>query len=396
MAIRPIILAGGVGQRLAPLSSPSYPKFLLTLGGKKSLIERACQLVSQDKSDLFAEPVIITNQLYRSLLKERLGKQHPLLMILEPQVRNTAASVALALSFMVERAKEDIILILPSDHIITDEERFHSALRLALKSIFNHIMVFGIMPSHPSPHYGYIEKGQALTDAIFKVKHFIEKPSAEKARDYIDKGQFFWNAGIFLADKKALQKDFLRHAPDIWQIAHNAFLKASYKNESFYIGDDFNKSAAIPFDKAVMEKTNKALMMEMVMGWSDIGSFYEITRHVQMMMSQKKEKIRHYDWGCDYIFDHLPNQIITMLCVNPQKRIDSSAHKAQSATHQTAQTSQSVAGYWVMVEGVAHITSKRDIFELKPYQKIDFDKNAPFQLENKSDKPIFLIEGRWI
>ena len=264
------ILAGGKGTRLFPLSRESYPKQFLKLFGNKSLFQETFLRFFPEFSpeDIF----ILTNERYKFLVKEQLdelGVQIPQKNLLfEPISRNTAPAIALLSKFLTEILDnpEESLLIVPSDHFIAPKEKFLELVKKSEEAIHRgFIVTFGINPSYPSTGYGYIEVGEPVLTDTYKVVKFHEKPSLERAMEYLKTGRYFWNSGIFGFTPETIYGEFKNCHPQIY-----AFIE-KYSFEEFV--EHYGELPDISIDYAVMEKTKRAVVIPANLTWSDIGSW---------------------------------------------------------------------------------------------------------------------------
>jgi mannose-1-phosphate guanylyltransferase/mannose-6-phosphate isomerase len=288
-AIFPVILSGGSGTRLWPLSRSKYPKQFIHFfnGSGPSLLGAALKRLDPDEG--FREPILLCNNDHRFLVKEELERagltaKH---IILETVARNTAAAITVAAIQVARENPSDILAVMPSDHVIRDEARFAEAVRQAAKvAESGRLVLFGIKPSSPHTGYGYIRQGEALAGCnagAFAVNAFIEKPDEEMARHFHSSGDYFWNSGIFVFRAGAFLEELKRLEPRIFEAA-NAALASAQDDLGFRRLDlaAYSTSPAISIDYAVMEKTSLAAVLPVDVGWSDVGSWsslWEISPH---------------------------------------------------------------------------------------------------------------------
>ncbi len=277
LTIHPVILSGGAGSRLWPLSREHYPKPLLPLVGDKSLLEQtACRL---DGLPAVAAPVLVCNEEHRFLTAEqlrRIGKPAAAIL-LEPMGRNTAPALTLAALFLLEQGQDEIMLVMPADHVIPDIAAFQAAvLQGAQLAAAGQLVAFGIVPTHAETGYGYIRKGAALESSAgaFKVAEFVEKPDAATARGYLDAGTYLWNSGIFMLRPSRWLEELGQHRPDILKSCRTAYERGA-RDSDFRRVDAaaFKACPSDSIDYAVMEKTDRAAVVALDAGWSDIGSW---------------------------------------------------------------------------------------------------------------------------
>lgn len=263
--IRPVILAGGAGTRLWPLSTIARPKHLLPLLGERSLFEQTLDRFGEQ----FASPIIVANQAQEADLRSLAADAAAI--ILEPCKRDSAAAIALAAA---SAGDDELLLICPSDHHIGDLAAFHTAIALAREAAESgHIVTFGIEPDHPSTGFGYISAGEG-GDHLRPVDRFIEKPPLEKAQQMIEAGGHYWNAGIFLASAKVWRAELRQYESAILAAAQEALDKSERDGSVIRVDETaFARSPSKSIDYAVMERSSRVYVVPVSMGWSDIGSW---------------------------------------------------------------------------------------------------------------------------
>ncbi|WP_297890295.1 mannose-1-phosphate guanylyltransferase/mannose-6-phosphate isomerase [Sulfurihydrogenibium sp.] len=273
--MKAVILAGGSGTRLYPMSRKNFPKQFLTFGDNQSLLQKTVKRISKaiDKNN---DLIIISNQEYQFHVKNQLKDliDGNLNLILEPKGKNTAPAIALAVKYAVEKLgclEDEILFISPSDHIIYPEDKFVEYLKKVEDyAKEGYIVTFGINPSKPETGYGYIEADYPIKEA-YKVKQFHEKPDLATAQKYLLSGNYFWNSGMFAFSIKTILEEFKNHAPEIYNLIDNK----TYEE----VLDSFNQMPDISIDYAIMEKTDKAIVLPLNISWSDVGSWdsvYEV------------------------------------------------------------------------------------------------------------------------
>ncbi|MEL6373407.1 MAG: mannose-1-phosphate guanylyltransferase/mannose-6-phosphate isomerase [Pseudomonadota bacterium] len=278
-AIFPVILSGGSGTRLWPLSRAMYPKQFINFfngDGRSFLGDTLARL---DRGNGFREPILLANNDHRFLVKEELDESglDARSIILEPIARNTAPAIAVAALAASAEDANAIIVVMPSDHVIEHPERFAIAVANAAKvAATGRLVLFGIKPSSPHTGYGYIRQGDTVEgfSGAFKVAAFYEKPDKATAESYLADGNFFWNSGIFVLHARTFLEEIGRLEPKILEAAQSALANA---------GDDlgftrldahaFAQSPSISVDYAVMERTSAAAMLPIDVGWNDVGSW---------------------------------------------------------------------------------------------------------------------------
>ncbi|HBM7836982.1 TPA: mannose-1-phosphate guanylyltransferase/mannose-6-phosphate isomerase [Escherichia coli] len=273
----PVIMAGGTGSRLWPMSRELYPKQFLRLYGQRSMLQET--VLRLDDVDA-REPVVICNQEHRFLVAEQLRQINKLShnIILEPVGRNTAPAIALAALSAIENGDDPILLVLAADHIINNKLAFHQAIKSAFKfALQGRLVTFGIVPTGPETGYGYIHRGQEETldeQIAYQVSRFVEKPNKETAESYIASGEYYWNSGMFMFRAKKYLEELEKFRPDILDACKAAIQGCKESDE--FIKVDRDLFIACPdelVDYAVMEKTTDAVVVGLDADWSDVGSW---------------------------------------------------------------------------------------------------------------------------
>ena len=273
--IVPVILAGGAGTRLWPLSRPDRPKQFLALVDNRSLFQNTA-LRLKGRAE-FAPPLVVCNVEHRFIAAEQLRAIgiEPHAIVIEPEGRNTAPAAALA---ALTLAKDDAtMLLLPADHTIADAGAFCDAVaRGSAAARLGHLVTFGILPDRPETGYGYVRGGGELDGlaGCFAVERFVEKPDRATAKGYLADGRFYWNSGIFLAGARPFLDELARHRPDIAEGCTEALVKARHDGAFVWPASEaFCAIAGESIDYAVMEHTRRAALVPVEMGWSDVGSW---------------------------------------------------------------------------------------------------------------------------
>lgn len=284
-----VILAGGVGRRFWPYSRKSYPKqFLDFFNSGESLLQMTCKRI--EKSIPIERVIISTNQRYRDIVKEQLPHLPPQNILCESQNRNTASSIAYATRHLYELDPNAVVVITPSDHLVTDSVAFGELIIEAAQYAISEekIVTLGIKPIYPEVGYGYIQahpspvtpKHEEPSSACYPVKTFIEKPNSEMARILVDSGEFYWNSGLFVAKASVLIEEIKRHVPEIAERLYADSAVWGGEGEEVFVHETLPYCPNISFDYAVMEKSEEVLMLVAEMGWTDVGTWsstYQLT-----------------------------------------------------------------------------------------------------------------------
>lgn len=270
--ITPVILAGGTGSRLWPLSRAMYPKQFIPLIGNETMLQATVNRLN----GLPCQPaMVICNEMHRFIAAEQLRylPEQPSI-ILEPASKNTAPALALAAIQARKDGKDPLLLVLAADHLITDNARFHSALQAAIPlAEQGKLVTFGIVPSNPEIGYGYVRRGETLPDGTsFTVDRFVEKPDAVTAESYVLSGEYYWNSGMFMFRASRYLEELEAYRPDIFLACCGAMENTTSDLDFIRIDPDpFNACPDDSVDYAVMEKTTDAVVVPMDAGWSDVG-----------------------------------------------------------------------------------------------------------------------------
>ncbi len=281
MKITPIILSGGSGTRLWPLSRSLNPKQFLNLVDEFSLFQKTALRVKNE--EIFHNPIVVCNNEHRFIAAEELQKINvtPKLIILEPTGRNTAPAITVAALNAVESKSDDLILVMPSDHVIQDEKSFIENVQASVKAAQEgYLITFGIIPNTPETGYGYIKRSKKLAnfDNVFEVEKFIEKPKKEVAEEFLKQGEYLWNSGIFMFRASIYLEVLQKLEKDIFIHCCGAYNKA-IKDLDFVrlFAEDFEKCSNISVDYAVMENAEKVAVVPISVGWSDVGNWQALS-----------------------------------------------------------------------------------------------------------------------
>jgi mannose-1-phosphate guanylyltransferase/mannose-6-phosphate isomerase len=447
--IHPIILSGGAGSRLWPLSRALFPKQLLALTGERSLIQ---ETVARAAGDGFGPPLIVCNVEHRFLIAEQMREAgvKPSAIVLEPEGRNTAPAAAIAALLVAKQDPDTLMLLMPADHVIRDTAAFCRAVdQAAAAAREGHLVTFGITPDAPETGYGYIRKESALPSlrGCYAVAQFVEKPDAATAASYVASGEYSWNSGMFLFQASTFLAELEKLEPDLLADCRAA-VQAGKQDLDFFRLDAqaFAKARSISIDYAVMERTDKAALVPVQMGWSDIGSWdslWSATARDQAGNAMKGD-VLHYGARNSYLRSEGPlvaavgvenmvvvattdavlvshksasqdvKQIVERL--KAQGRELHNSHRKvfrpwgsyegidTGPTHQvkhitvnpgaklSLQMHHKRAEHWIVVSGEAQVTCGDRVFPLKENESTYIPLGAKHRLENLGPEPLHLIE----
>jgi mannose-1-phosphate guanylyltransferase/mannose-6-phosphate isomerase len=275
MQITPVILSGGSGTRLWPLSRKEYPKQYLPLVGCNTMLQETILRLSG--LDNLADPIIVCNADHRFLVAEQCQQidiKNPTIL-LEPVGRNTAPAIAAAALQSHQTSDDTVLLVLSADHVIQDIDAFHEAINIASKQAQEgKLATFGIVPTDANTGYGYIKSSKINTDSAYKVEEFVEKPDLETAEKYLDQGNHLWNSGMFMFKADTLIDELTTHSPDIFKAVSRAVKNATQDLDFIRLEEQsFALSPGDSIDYALMEKNINVVVVPLDAGWSDVGSW---------------------------------------------------------------------------------------------------------------------------
>jgi mannose-1-phosphate guanylyltransferase/mannose-6-phosphate isomerase len=435
----PVILSGGVGSRLWPLSREHYPKQLLPLVNEQTLLQNTVTRL-QDLPNQ-ADPLIICNESHRFLVAEQLRniEVNPEHIVLEPIGRNTAPAVAIAALLASE---EDLLLVLPADHFISDTDKFCEAVKegIALAEQ-NKLVTFGIVPNRPETGYGYI-KAQGVS-----VERFVEKPDLETAQQYLDSKEYYWNSGMFLFKASEYISELEKFAPEILEVCRQSIANAKQDQDFLRLDSStFEQSPSISIDYAVMEKTQQAAVIPLNAGWNDVGawsSLWEIseqdsdnnvilgdvlTENAQNCYLRAENRllaaigvtdltivetadavlVAHKDHVQDVkkIVSHLKEQNRSEIelhrqvyrpwgsyeCIDSEQRFQVKRITVNPGASLSLQMHYHRSEHWIVVKGTARITRDDESFILSENQSTYIPLGIKHRLENPGKIPLEIIE----
>lgn len=283
--IIPVILAGGSGSRLWPLSRQHYPKQLLKLFGDKTMLQQT--ILRLTGLPELGSPIVVCNVEHRFMVAEQLNEigLSESAIILEPLARNTAPALALAALHARELDSGSTLLVLSADHMISNVDEFQRVVKIAAEAAAqNHLVTFGVHPTHPETGYGYIKTNQVANDTaeVFAVEQFVEKPDLKTAQNYLAAGCYYWNSGMFVFKTDVFLKELQVHSPEViasadqsrtWAVRDLDFIRVDKES--------FAQAPNISIDYALMEKSDNVVCVPLNAGWSDVGdwkSFWEVSQ----------------------------------------------------------------------------------------------------------------------
>ena len=283
----PVILSGGAGSRLWPLSRENHPKQLIRLLGESTLLQATVQRLAA--LDSVSAPIVVCNDEHRFVVAQQLGAidVEPSAILLEPAARNTAPAIAAAAFEALAQSSEGespILLVLPADHVIRAKAQFAGAVRNAVREArTGKLVTFGVMPTRPETGYGYIKAGppSVTENEALSVDKFVEKPEIAFAAAWVEEGGYFWNSGMFVFGALEFLQELGTHSPSIRDAVKAAHRRAT-KDLGFVRlhADSFTESPAVSVDHAIMERTSNAVVVPLDAGWSDIGSWTGLSEHL--------------------------------------------------------------------------------------------------------------------
>lgn len=449
MPLLPIILAGGSGTRLWPLSRKNHPKQFLCLQGQESLLQQTMKRV-ESLSDV-EQALVVCNEGHYFLCQEQLAKAHlPLSYLLEPCPKNTAPAIACSAHYALNTLGEDtLLLILPSDHWIGDQQIWQDAMqkgvRLACES--ECIITFGIQPDSANTAYGYIEAGALFSDEAYQVTRFCEKPSRERAEEMLNQGNFYWNSGMFLCKPSVYLAELQRFAPDIAELSQQAWTHASQHHDFIRLDEAlFTQCRSESIDYALMEHTEKALVLPLNLVWSDLGCWNAVAQinsvdeqgnalsgnviaqessncfirsehalvttmgiHNQIIVATpdavlvadkryaqevknlvESLRLNHSQLTEDHVRVSRPWGYYEILAEGPAFKVKRLMVKPQAKI--SLQMHQHRAEHWVVVSGEAEVVNDDEVYSLTVNQSTYIPPGTRHRLANKGEAPLFVIE----
>jgi mannose-1-phosphate guanylyltransferase/mannose-6-phosphate isomerase len=443
----PVVLSGGAGTRLWPLSRELYPKQLLPLIGTHTMLQ---DTLTRLGGLPVAAPIVVCNDAHRFLVAEQLRviDRAAQAIVLEPVGRNTAPAIALAaLAASAAGEGDALLLVLPADHVIRDGQAFHAAVHVAAAAArAGHLVTFGVVPQAPETGYGYIRRGTPEAGG-WRIAQFVEKPSRARAEEFLAGGDYYWNSGMFVFSARRYLEELRRHAPDIAAACEQSF--AAAKRDLDFTRVDAARFAACrseSIDYAVMEKTADAVVVPLDAGWSDVGSWS--TLHEASEKDRDGNVIRgdvlaeethnSYLYAASRLVavvglnDHVVIETKDAVLVAPRDRVQDvkslvarikGAGRSEHALHRevfrpwgsydslddgerfqvkrltvrpggvlSLQMHHHRAEHWVVVSGTARITRGEEVFLLEENQSTYIPVGVRHRIENPGKVPLHIIE----
>lgn len=444
----PVIMAGGSGSRLWPLSRSAFPKQFLALDNKNNLTMLQSTLDRLEGMKSMA-PIIISNEDHRFIVAEQVrsyGQKSKI--ILEPVGRNTAPAIALAAFQAMANGEDPILLILAADHVVLDKQAFQGSIEKALTYANNNELVtFGIVPTSPEVGYGYIHRGIDVGSGGFKVDSFVEKPDLETARIYLSSQEYYWNSGCFMFRASVYLDELQKYSPEIYEACQRACSEVTLDYDFIRVSKDaFLDCPDDSVDYAVMEKTDKAIVVAMDAGWSDVGSWSALW---EVSDKDENENVYHGDTilkGTSGCYIYAPNKLVAAVGLKDIVVVETKdavlvAHKSQvqevkkvvehlkadnraeykdhreqyrpwghidaiesslrykvnritvkPGEEQSVQMHYHRAEHWIVVSGTAKVTKGSEVFLITENQSTYIPVGVSHKIENPGKIPLELIE----
>jgi mannose-1-phosphate guanylyltransferase/mannose-6-phosphate isomerase len=447
--LQPVLLSGGSGTRLWPLSREAYPKQFLALAGDDTMLQATWLRVAGlgDAAQPLKAPIVVAGEDHRFLVAEQLrqvGAPTPAIL-LEPVGRNTAPAIAAAAMQALRDGDDPLLLVLPSDHVVRDAAAFRAAVRAAMPAAGSGALVtFGIVPDAPETGFGYIEA--ASGDGVRKVLRFIEKPDAATAQGYLDAGGYYWNSGMFLLRASRYLEELRRFRPDIVAGVQAAFDGARRDGDFIRLDEAaFGACPADSIDYAVMEKTDAAMVLPVDIGWNDVGSWsalwevseqdgdgnahhgdviaidsrntYAYARRLVALVGVENLVVVETDDAVLVAHKDRVQQVKEVVArLKSDRRTQAALHrevhrpwgsydsvdvgdgfqvkriKVKPGARLSLQSHARRAEHWIVVRGTARVTRDNDVFELFANQSTYIPIGAKHRLENPGTEMLELIE----
>lgn len=442
--LRPVLLSGGSGTRLWPLSREAYPKQFLPLAGEDTMLQATWKRVAALAD---AAPIVVAGEDHRFLVAEQLrqaGAPVPAI-VLEPAGRNTAPAIAAAAMQAMAAGGDPLLLVLPSDHVVRDAAAFRAAVREAMPAAAAGALVtFGVVPSAPETGFGYIQA--APGEGVRKVLRFVEKPDAATAQGYLDAGGYYWNSGMFLLRASRYLEELQRFRPEIVEAVRGSFDGAARDGDFIRLeAAAFAASPSDSIDYAVMENTDAAMVLPVNIGWNDVGSWsalwqvseqdadgnahhgdviaidsrnsYAYARRLVALVGVDDLVVVETDDAVLVARKDRVQQVKDVVArLKAQQRSQAALHrevhrpwgsydsvdvgtgfqvkriKVKPGARLSLQSHARRAEHWIVVRGIARVTRDNDVFELFANQSTYIPIGARHRLENPGSEMLELVE----
>ncbi len=449
--IHPLILSGGVGSRLWPLSNKNLPKQFLRVKSRKSLL---IETTKRLKNNLYSSPTFIGSYDHRFLIKNNLDKEKLIYnsLLLEPKPKNTMASITLGSLKIAEKDSDAIIIVLPADQIIEKTKLFNSHVQKIVSSFdIKSLYTFGIKPDSPSTEFGYIKKNKQkkIRNDIFKISCFSEKPNLELAKRYLKSQDWYWNSGIFIFSVKALFAEIKVHSPKLLKKLINIYNEREL--DTFFEVFNSKKFLSLKtdsFDRTIMEKTENGYVKPIDIGWTDVGNWKSFSKvmgkdrnnntlnrknilvnkvsNSLIYSTSKEKKVLAIGLSDMIIIEHEDSLFVSKkesstklkdLIENSKKNdfFDNSSNvfyrpwgeyknihcedgflvkvlTVYPNSQISLQYHKRRSEHWVITKGIATITKGKKKLKLKPNESTYIEKNEIHRIENTTNKPMVMVE----
>jgi len=444
--IVPVILSGGSGTRLWPLSRKLHPKQFINLVNETTLFQDTILRLPEGVS----EPLIICNEEHRFLAAEQLREinKNTKGIILEPEGKNTAPAIALSALKSIEDGKDPVLLVLSADHVIKNIGAFHESIEVASELAKNDkLITFGVVPDRAETGYGYIEAEINNTNTFYSIKSFTEKPNQKNAKKYFDSGNYLWNSGMFMFKASTYLRELEKFEPEIFSICKKSFITENQDLDFIRIENSvFRQCQNKSIDYAVMEHTKNSVVVPLDAKWSDVGSWLSLW---DVKAKDKNNNVSEGEVLLENVkntYTHSSNRLVSVVGVSDLVIIDTqdailvadkqnthlikkiikrlqNHNRSEVEYHRkvfrpwghfdtldsgngfkvkriivspraklSLQKHKYRAEHWVVVKGVALVTCDEKVFELVENQSTYIPKNSLHRLENNQDTPLEIIE----
>ena len=383
---RPIILAGGSGKRLWPLSTKERPKQFIPFFGDFTLFDLTLQRINN--RDIFKKPIIVTSEEYLSLVEESLSKTGLEVekIFLEPEPKNTFSASVLPVMDALKRNEKERYMVMPSDHYIPFNKSFYETCTI-IKNQFRKkaLILLGVAPDNPSTEYGYISVDTS-NEEIKRVKSFIEKPGLEKAKLLIKQPDTLWNSGMFFFDGKWLSDSIQIKNLETYSLMYDLLPTSELSQIYFYPDKNiFSKLPNISFDKAFVESNEQNLVATLEAGWTDLGSWHSLSNlqkepeHGLTLYSEGDYSRTEKPWGYFEVLLESESSKVKILSVNPGQMLSLQMHEHRSET-------------WYVTQGIATVTKGNTTFNLQPGESVEIDQKERHRVQNSGNEVLEIIE----